>query len=143
MSYELKISPKDRAAGRFIGAVRKSLILAALQEKKESGLSQAVVAQKLGVHRSVINRLLRGSANLTLRSVAEIAWALGWEIVFQLRKRNSGVGQNDLSSDFRSGQTPQSKLSSPPIQNDVATSDSAQPWMEDALLKRPLVPKAA
>ena len=77
MSYELKISPKDRAAGRFIGAVRKSLILAALQEKKESGLSQAVVAQKLGVHRSVINRLLRGSANLTLRSVAEIAWALG------------------------------------------------------------------
>jgi transcriptional regulator with XRE-family HTH domain len=141
----LKISSKNRAAGRFIGAVRKALISAAIQEKRESGLTQAVVAQKLGVHRSVINRLLRGSANLTLRSVAEIAWALGWEIVFQLRKRNSGVGQNDLSSGSRpeTDQTPQPKLSSPPIQNDVATSGSTQPWMEDALLKRPLVPKAA
>jgi predicted XRE-type DNA-binding protein len=97
MSYELKISPRDRAASRFIGKVRKELMLAAIQEKKESGISQASIAAKLGVNRSVVNRLLRGTANLTLRSVAEIAWALDWEIVFMLRKRRDRRGHNEHS----------------------------------------------
>ncbi len=87
MSYELKIDPKSRAAGRFIGQVRKALVTAALDEKKETGVSQQQIASRLGVNRSVINRLLRGEANLTLRSVAEIAWALGWEPDFTLRRR--------------------------------------------------------
>lgn len=87
MSYELKIDPKTRAAGRFIGQVRKSLVLAAIDEKTETGISQREIASRLGVNRSVINRLLRGESNLTLRSVAEIAWALGWEPVFTLRRR--------------------------------------------------------
>lgn len=88
MSYELKIDPKSRAAGRFIGQVRKALVSAAIDEKKETKISQQQIASKLGVNRSVINRLLRGEANLTLRSVAEIAWALGWEPVFSLRRRS-------------------------------------------------------
>ena len=87
MSFKLNISDKDRTVGRFISKVKKQLFLAALAEKKESGVSQQSIADKLGVNRSVINRLLRGSGNLTLRSVAEIAWALEWEIVFELRKR--------------------------------------------------------
>lgn len=87
MSYELKIDPKSRAAGRFIGHVRKALVSAAIDEKKETGVNQNQIATRLGVNRSVINRLLRGEANLTLRSVAEIAWALGWEPVFSLRRR--------------------------------------------------------
>jgi len=40
----------------------------------------------LGEHRSVINRQLTGLENLTLRRVAELAWALGWDIVFELRR---------------------------------------------------------
>jgi len=87
MSYELRIDPKPRAAGRFIGQVRKALVSAAIEEKKETGISQQQIASRLGVNRSVINRLLRGEANLTLRSVAEIAWALGLEPVFTLRRR--------------------------------------------------------
>lgn len=86
MSYELKIDPKRRAAGRFIGAVRKSLINAALEEKQRHGLTQQKVADCLGVNRSVINRMLRGEVNLTLRSVAELAWAMGWQPHFSLRR---------------------------------------------------------
>ena len=51
----------------------------------------------IGVHRSVINRELMGYSNLTLRRVAELAWALGWEIVFSLRKRDS----SEISSGFQ------------------------------------------
>lgn len=98
MSYELKISAKDRASGRFIGTVRKKLINAALDEKRQTGISQSAVASKLGVSRSVINRLLRGQANLTLRTVAELAWALGWEPVFSLRRKVSGEGLSNAHS---------------------------------------------
>lgn len=86
MSYELKIDPKRRAAGRFIGAVRKSLINAALEEKQHHALTQQKVADCLGVNRSVINRMLRGEVNLTLRSVAELAWAMGWQPHFTLKR---------------------------------------------------------
>ncbi|TIP70340.1 MAG: helix-turn-helix transcriptional regulator [Mesorhizobium sp.] len=95
MSYELKIDPKSRAAGRFIGQVRKELVSAAIAEKKETGVNQQQIATKLGVNRSVISRLLRGDANLTLRSIAEIAWAFGWEPKFTLqRKPKIAEGQN-------------------------------------------------
>lgn len=97
MSYELKIDPKSRAAGRFIGHVRKTLTSAAMDGKKETGITQQQIASRLGINRSVINRLLRGEANLTLRSVAEIAWALGWEPVFTLRRR---VKQSDDHNHF-------------------------------------------
>lgn len=86
MSFELKIDPKRRAAGRFIGAVRKALINAALEEKQTRGLSQQKVADCLGVNRSVVNRMLRGDMNLTLRSVAEIAWAMGWKPHFSMER---------------------------------------------------------
>lgn len=86
MSYELKIDPKRRAAGRFIGTVRKALINAALEEKQQHGLTQQRVAECLGVNRSVINRMLRGEVNLTLRSVAELAWAMGWQPQFSLKR---------------------------------------------------------
>lgn len=86
MSFELKIDPKRRAAGRFIGTVRKALINAAINEKQARGLSQQKVADCLGVNRSVVNRMLRGDMNLTLRSVAELAWAMGWKPQFSMEK---------------------------------------------------------
>jgi len=87
MSYELKIDPKKRAASRFIGKVRKALVSAAIDEKGMSGINQQKLAAALGVNRSMITRMLKGESNLTLRSVGELAWALGWEPEFTLKRR--------------------------------------------------------
>jgi plasmid maintenance system antidote protein VapI len=87
MSYELKISPKKRAASRFIGKVRKALVSAAIDTKKDSGLTQQQLALALGVNRSAITRMLKGEGNLTLRSVGELAWAMGWEPDFTMNRR--------------------------------------------------------
>jgi plasmid maintenance system antidote protein VapI len=76
MSYELKISDKDRAVGRFTSAVRKTLFMAAFYKDGRKKITQQAIATRLGVNRSVINRMLRGG-NMTLQSAAEIAWALG------------------------------------------------------------------
>lgn len=88
MSYELKIDPKKRAGSRFIGKVRKTLISAAIDEKDASGINQQQLATALGVNRSVISRMLKGEGNLTLRTIGEIAWALGWEPDFTLKRKS-------------------------------------------------------
>lgn len=86
MFFDLEIDQKESAVGRFIGSVRKSLLRIAIREKELHGVTQQSVASKLGVNRSVINRILKGQANLTLRSIAEIAWALGYTAEITLKK---------------------------------------------------------
>lgn len=97
MSYELKIDPKKRAASRFIGKVRKALIMAALDEKAATGVNQQKLAAALGVNRSVINRMLKGESNLTLRSVGELAWALGYEPEITMKRKSLPVSATNQS----------------------------------------------
>ncbi|WOH68022.1 helix-turn-helix domain-containing protein [Bradyrhizobium sp. BWA-3-5] len=67
----------------------------ALSERKKDGkLSQQEIAKKLEVHRSLVNRQLSGEANLTLRSLADLAWAMDMEISFELKKPVVEAGQN-------------------------------------------------
>lgn len=95
-SFRFDIGGRSRFAGRLLGRVRGELLRALAERKKESGLSQQALAQKLDVHRSLINRQLSGEANLTLRSLADMAWALDMEIVFEIRKPDVAAGQNQL-----------------------------------------------
>jgi transcriptional regulator with XRE-family HTH domain len=76
MSYQIKIDPKSRKAARFISLLQKKIQKAFV----ESGKTQQEVATILGVDRSVINRRLTGSANLTARSIAEFAYAFDKDI---------------------------------------------------------------
>lgn len=86
MSYRISISPIRREAGRFIGRVRHALLVALAEESKKRGLTQAEIARKIGVNRSVINKELRGEKDITLGRVAELAAALGRKPVFELRE---------------------------------------------------------
>lgn len=127
MSYELKIKPKDRASGRFIGRVRKNLIDALIEEKKLSGINQQKLASALGVNRSVINRMLKGEANLTIRSIGEIAWAMGWEPELVLTRKNKVGESNHIAPSQRpqaTSTTPSETIvfaSRPPVQTTSST----------------------
>ncbi len=101
MSFRLKVSSRSRKAGRFIGRVRDEIVKAFLQEKEAHGISQEKVAQTLGVNRSQINRILKGEENLTLRTVADLAWALDRDIVFSLVKSEKSLGQNHFPDQAR------------------------------------------
>jgi len=98
-SYVFDIGGKARKASRFIGHVRAELQKALIAEKAARKITQQEIANLLGVNRSVINRQLMGEENITLRRVAELAWALGWEIVFELRKPSAARGKNHMSLD--------------------------------------------
>jgi plasmid maintenance system antidote protein VapI len=93
-SFQITLSPKRRAATRFIGQVRRQLQRALAEEKADNGVTQSGIARRLDVHRSVISRELRGQKDIGLGRVAEFAWALGLEPHFELKRTASKVGQN-------------------------------------------------
>ena len=93
-SFHFDIGSRARHAGRFIGRVRVELLRALSQRKNEGGLPQQVLAEKLGIKRSLINRQLSGETSLTLRSLADLAWAMDMEISFELKHPAAKAGQN-------------------------------------------------
>ena len=84
-SFQFDIGERARHAGRFIGRVRGELLRALSERKRERGFSQEALAQKLETDRALINRQLSGESNLSLRSLADLAWALDLEISFELK----------------------------------------------------------
>ena len=57
-------------------------------------MTQQELARRLESHRSNINRQLSGEAEITLRSLADLAWALDREITFELGRPDEAAGQN-------------------------------------------------
>ena len=91
--FRFEINARSRTAGRFMGRVRREL-LRAVTEEKRAGLTQQELARRLQSRRSNINRQLSGEAEITLRSLADLAWALDREITFELRRPDDAAGQN-------------------------------------------------
>lgn len=61
---------------------------------KAGRLTQQELARRLQDNRANINRQLSGEDEITLRSLADLAWALDREITFELRRP---AGQNIAS----------------------------------------------
>jgi transcriptional regulator with XRE-family HTH domain len=94
-SFHFDIGGRARHAGRFIGRVRSELLQALSERKSEGGFSQEALARKLDIERSLINRQLSGERSLTLRAIADLAWAMELEITFELKKPVAEAGQNE------------------------------------------------
>ena len=93
-SFQIALSPHKRAAGRFVLSVRRALQRAFLEENRRNGITQSAIARQLGVHRSVINRELRGEKDLTLSRVAELSYLLGRKPTFSAPERVIREGSN-------------------------------------------------
>src|SRR5687768_14436779 len=122
MSFKLKISPKDRASARFIANVQRAIIECALHEKKTNGVSQQMIANRLGVNRSVVNRILRGESNLTLRSIGELSWALGHVPSISFCENDKAARSNYFDND--------GCISNSIIRKDITLDGSAGIWQK-------------
>lgn len=94
-SFQITVSPNRRAAARFVARVHRAISEAYVEQAQKDGKTQSEIARMLGVHRSVINRELRGASNLTLGRVAELAWAMGKKPTFKLEDDVDAVGTNN------------------------------------------------
>lgn len=70
-------NPRRNTFLALAGAIESRLrdIYASKHEKE--GLTQQAIADKLGIGRSVVNRRLKGSQNMTTEAIADMVWALG------------------------------------------------------------------
>jgi transcriptional regulator with XRE-family HTH domain len=91
MSFRIKIDPRSAKYAIFSQRVRDEIVKAISQEIAAQNLSQAGLAHKIGVSPSVVTRRLTGKANLTLRSIADFAWALDRNIVFHFKTPEQNV----------------------------------------------------
>ena len=103
--FRFDIGARSRTAGRLMGRIRREL-LRAVTEEKQAGLTQQELARRLESGRSNINRQLSGEAEITLRSLADLAWALDREITFELRRPDEAAGQNILPQTSTIGHKP-------------------------------------
>src|SRR6266481_7200850 len=93
-SFQISITPSRRVAARFVSGIRRKILKALEEENKKRGLKQTDLARAINVHRSVINRELRGKKDMTVGRVAELAWALGRTPSFDLPEATNRAGSN-------------------------------------------------
>ena len=98
-SFQISLTPSRRAAARFVTRVRREVQKALAEENAKTGITQSEIARKIGVHRSVIHREIRGNEDLTLGRLAELAWALGRQPLFLLREPSAADGSNIESTE--------------------------------------------
>ncbi|NKM11480.1 hypothetical protein GFL85_10595 [Rhizobium laguerreae] len=76
MSFQFELDPKEEAVASLVAEVGKKLQRALTVR----GFTQNEIAQRLDVDRSRVNRCLSGFNNLTLKSLAELAWAIDGKV---------------------------------------------------------------
>lgn len=96
-SFEYVTDELSRVGARFVAHVNEELQRALIEEKSKRKLTQQSIADVLRVNRSVVNRRFMGLENLTVRTIAETLWAIGWEPVFEVRKVSVDEGENEFS----------------------------------------------
>lgn len=62
---------------QLAGSIEGQLRQAYAKGHDEQGVTQASLADKLGVDRSVVHRRLSGRTNMTIETIADMVWALG------------------------------------------------------------------
>ncbi|WP_315775097.1 MULTISPECIES: helix-turn-helix transcriptional regulator [unclassified Bradyrhizobium] len=98
-SFQITLSPSKRVAGRFVNSVRRKLQRAFAEETAKRGLTQTEIAKEIGVHRSVINRELKGHKDITLGRVAELALAMGRKAIIELVELDQQAAGQNISSE--------------------------------------------
>lgn len=83
--------PKEVASADFVGLVGRAIQDALIEHRVHVGpLTQQEIARRLGVGRSQVNKLIGGSANMTLSSLAELLWAMECQPKFSISRCREG-----------------------------------------------------
>ncbi len=100
-SYKSRITPRRRKFVRLIGDIQEELQRVLMDEHEATGITQADIARALDKHPSVVSRALSGRSNLTLETIAELAWALNREILFRMLRSEEILGYqpNDVGEE--------------------------------------------
>src|ERR1700761_785338 len=96
MSFKSLVSPRRRAYTRLIGSIANALHSALQDEGNRHGLTKSAIAEKLGKNKSVVTRLFAGTANMTLESLSDLAYAMNRSVRVSLEPKSAPSGFNTI-----------------------------------------------
>jgi transcriptional regulator with XRE-family HTH domain len=93
-SSSLHIDKRRRTYVRLLGAIQHALLEALDEEHLRRGLTRAEVARLIGRNKSFVTRKLTGEGNMTLQSLADLAFALDRSVKVTLPAQMTVAGTN-------------------------------------------------
>ena len=93
-SSTISVPARRRAYVRMLGEIRHALLTAFAEEESTRGLSRASMARELGRDKAFITRKLSGTSNMTLETLADLAFALNRPVKVSLPARSGLPGSN-------------------------------------------------
>ena len=91
------LDDQRRTYVRLIGEIRHALNQALTEEQKARGLTKAGIAKILKKHKSFVTRKLAGTSNMTLETLADLAFALDRPVRISLPARSPTSGSNQTA----------------------------------------------
>ena len=89
-----RVSPRRATFLNLVSQVGSQLRDAYSHRYEQRAENQASIAKKLDVDRSAINRRLSGHTNMTLQSLADMVWSLGYAIKVIIFDPTTQSGRN-------------------------------------------------
>lgn len=90
-----------------------------------TGMSRADLAKRLGTSRAHVTQLMSGARNLSLGTLADIAWALGRRAVIKWEPLRSGSFLSAPVQPVESGPPPRLRVAEGPAGYDTERGDDA------------------
>lgn len=95
-SFRHKSDDKRSTYLGLAGSIESQLRQAYAKRHEQGRETQASLAEKLGVNRSAVNRRLLGHTNMTIETLANMVWALGYGVKIEIFDPDTAATANTL-----------------------------------------------
>jgi len=104
-SSNLRLDKRRRTYVRLIGEIRHALNVALAEESERRGLTCTGIAQLLDKHKSAISRQFSGVGNMTLETLADLAFALDRPVHVSIPARDAKLMADSNQARFKAPET--------------------------------------
>lgn len=105
-SSNLQLSKRRRTYIRMLGEIQHVLLEALEEESRDRGLTRAEMARSIGKNKSFVTRKLSGDSNMTLQSLADLAFSLDRPVKVNLPSRHAQISSNRTVANPATSETP-------------------------------------
>lgn len=127
-SHSFRVDKRRRTYTRLISDIHHELSKALSEEHEKRGLTMAEIARVLDCNRSHVSRKLSGESNMTLETLADLAYALDRPVRITLPDRSKLGGDNQfapITSTSKPATTSIENASSPHVTTNKISANAA------------------
>jgi len=117
-SSSLHLNKRRRTYVRMLGEIQHALLEALDEEHASRGLTRAEISRIIGRDKAFVTRKLNGESNMTLQSLADLAFALDRPVKIGLPSRRAAAGSNRVEAQPTTSMPGLKRLPPTPITSD-------------------------